>query len=92
MILYSWGALTMASAVAGLFFLRFWRQTGDRLFVFFALAFFALAVHWFGLAWVNPGIESRHQLYVVRLLAFLVLIAGILDKNARGSPRRPQGG
>jgi len=33
------GAIAMASSVATLFFLRFWRQTGDPLFLFFAAAF-----------------------------------------------------
>ena len=80
---FAWGASAMASAVAGLFFLRFWRESHDRLFVFFALAFWSLAAHWIGLAVVNPGVESRHHLFVLRLLAFLILIVGILDKNAR---------
>ena len=44
------GALAMASAVAGLFFLRFWRETRDRLFAMFALAFWVLGVNWLGLA------------------------------------------
>jgi hypothetical protein len=44
------GALAMAFAVAGLFFLRFWRDTKDRLFAFFALAFFALAANRLGFA------------------------------------------
>ena len=37
-----WGALAMACWVAGLFFLRFWRLSRDRLFVFFVLAFWLL--------------------------------------------------
>ena len=85
MIAFSWGALAMASSVVGLFMLRFWRQTADRLFVFFAGAFFLLAAHWLGLAVVDPGVESRHELYLVRLAAFLVLVVGIADKNARAS-------
>ena len=32
------GAITMGFVVAGLFFLRFWRRTGDGLFVAFACA------------------------------------------------------
>ena len=34
-----WGAISMASLVAGLFFLRFWKDTGDRFFLFFAVSF-----------------------------------------------------
>jgi small-conductance mechanosensitive channel len=44
------GAIAMASAVVALFFLRFWRETGDRLFAMFALAFLLLGITRFGLA------------------------------------------
>jgi hypothetical protein len=87
MIQYSWGALSMACAIVGLFLFKFWRQTADRLFVFFGVAFWTLGAHWFGLAFVNPGIESRHELYLLRLAAFLVLIVGIVDKNARATAK-----
>jgi hypothetical protein len=33
------GAISMASLIAGLFFLRFWKDTGDRFFLFFAVSF-----------------------------------------------------
>lgn len=33
------GAVAMASFVATLFFLKFWRQTRDRFFLLFAVAF-----------------------------------------------------
>src|SRR5688572_5807677 len=44
------GAIAMASAIVALFFLRFWRETGDRLFAMFALAFLLLGISRFGLA------------------------------------------
>ena len=44
------GAIAMASAVVALFFLRFWRETGDRLFAMFALAFLLLGITRIGLA------------------------------------------
>jgi len=77
------GALVMGCFVAGLFFTRFYRQSGDRLFVFFTIAFLSLAVHWGGLAIADPEAETRHYLFLLRLLAFLSIIAGILDKNRR---------
>ncbi len=77
------GALAMGCFVAGLFFLRFYRQSRDRIFLFFVTAFWLLAAHWVGLAVVNPAAETRHYLFVVRLLAFVALIFGILDKNRR---------
>jgi hypothetical protein len=78
-----WGALTMACWVAGLFFFRFWKPSRDRLFLFFSAAFWLLGVHWLALVIINPPVETRPYFYVLRLLAFLLIIAGIVDKNRR---------
>jgi hypothetical protein len=78
---FMWGAIVMACATAGLFFLRFWRKTGDRLFAMFALAFWILGVHWFVLAWTNKQDEVHVGLYAIRLLAFLLILFAIVDKN-----------
>jgi hypothetical protein len=75
------GALSAASLVAGLFFLRFWRSSGERLFIFFALAFWLFALHWGVLGIVNPPSETRHYTYLLRLLAFLMIVFGIVDHN-----------
>lgn len=81
---FLWGALWMATWTAALFFVRFWTQSRDRLFLMFGLAFAMLGTHWLALALVNPGEETRHYLYVLRLVAYLLIIAGIVDKNRRG--------
>lgn len=73
------GLLTMGYLVAGLFFLRFWKRSGERLFVFFALAFALLAAQRLGLSLLT-SIDSG-WLYATRLLAFVLLLAGILEKN-----------
>ena len=78
---FSWGVCAAASWVAGLFFWRFFRETRDRLFVMFALAFWSLSVHWCALAIVNPMTETRHYFFLLRLLAFALIIAAIIDKN-----------
>jgi Family of unknown function (DUF5985) len=78
---FCWGMLTMASLVASLFFLRYWRVSGDRLFGFFATAFAMLAVNWLALTAIAPTFEARHLIYLVRLAAFIVIIVGIVDKN-----------
>lgn len=75
------GALVIGYAVCGLFFLRFWRQTGDRLFLVFALAFWILGLQRLALAVVEPVEESRTGLYLVRLFAFLLILGAIIDKN-----------
>jgi hypothetical protein len=80
---FLWGALAMSSGVVALFFLRFFRDTRDRLFAFFSLAFVFLASHWVGLALVNPDVEGRHSLYGLRLAAFLIIVVAVVDRNRR---------
>ena len=77
------GALALGYLVAALFFLRFWRQTRDRLFAIFSVAFGMLAVQRVALALVDPttGDEGATHLYVVRLAAFLCILYAIVDRN-----------
>jgi len=77
------GMLTTTTLVAGLFFLRYWRVTGDRLFAFFSLAFAVMSLSWVALALTSLSFEERHLIYLVRLLAFVLIIMGIADKNRR---------
>ena len=84
----SLGALAMDSLIAGLFFLRFWRESSDRFFLFFAVAFALMGIHWAALGMVDPSLESSHQIYWIRLVAFLVIVVGVLDKNGRSVPVR----
>jgi hypothetical protein len=74
------GAVVLGCAAVGLFFLRFYRKTGDRLFVIFGIAFWVLCFNWLALAFINAD-EVRTWLYIVRLAAFLFILFGILDKN-----------
>jgi hypothetical protein len=82
------GVVVAACAVAGLFFLRFWRRTRDRLFVIFAVAFWTLGANWLALAFTEQD-EVRTALYVIRLLAFLLILGGVVDKNRSASPPAP---
>jgi len=77
------GGIVLACFVAGLFFLRFWRATRDRLFAIFAVAFWTLGANWLALAFMNRD-ESRTWLYGIRLLAFVLILVGIIDKNRSG--------
>jgi uncharacterized protein DUF5985 len=80
---FLWGVLSMASAAIALIFLRHYRTSSDRLFIFFAIAFAVLAFNWAGLAFIDPGFEARHTLYLLRLAAFVLIIIAIIDKNRR---------
>lgn len=84
-ILFMWGAIAMACAIAGTFFIRFWRRTGDRLFAIFATAFWILGAHWMVLALTRQD-EVHWTLYTIRLLAFLLILFGIFDKNRGQRP------
>lgn len=75
------GALTAGYAVAGLFFARFWSQTRDRLFAMFATAFWLLAVQRVAAVVTASWVEDTTWLYMVRLMAFLLILIAILDKN-----------
>ncbi|RYF48840.1 MAG: hypothetical protein EOO38_09245 [Cytophagaceae bacterium] len=75
------GAMMMGYSVAGLFFLRFWKRTGDRLFVLFALAFWVLAGQRLALALASETIEDDTIFYIVRLSAFVLILVAIIDKN-----------
>jgi hypothetical protein len=77
------GAIAMGSTVVALFFFRFWYQTGDRLFVMFAAAFLLLGITRLGLAFSDDLTEGHTVWYSVRLAAFVVIIAAIVDKNRR---------
>ncbi|MGE3809478.1 MAG: DUF5985 family protein [Gemmataceae bacterium] len=73
--------------VAGLIFLRTWFRTGDRLFVAFAAAFWTLAVIRLALVATDVG-EHTPYLYGFRLVAYLLILAAIIDKNRPGRQSR----
>lgn len=77
------GATGMGCAVAGLIFLRYWRRTSDRLFAYFAVAFWMMAINRITLAMLGDGHEASAYVYLVRFLAFLLILIGIIEKNAR---------
>ena len=81
MLVFLWGVCAALSSTAGLLFWRFFRDTRDRLFALFALSFWLMAAQWIGLAVVEPAAETRHYFYVLRLTAFLLILAAIADKN-----------
>lgn len=80
------GVIAMACWVAAGFFLRFWRDTHDRLFIIFAAAFALLGVTRLALVFVRG--EEHDYVYWVRLAAFVLILVAIVDKNR---PRRAEG-
>jgi len=80
------GAITMGFVVAGLFFLRFWRRTGDALFLAFWLAFWLLGLAQALLTFASVPLEERSWLYLLRLAAFSLILGSVWTKNRM--PRR----
>lgn len=77
------GAITMGFFVAGLFFLRSWNRSRDRLFLAFALAFWLLGIGQALLSLTNIPVEERSWLYLLRLGAFSLILASIGLKNRK---------
>ena len=75
------GAIAMAFWVAGLFFLRFWWDTRDRLFAIFALSFWLMGATRVALAFARHTDEEHSYLYWLRLVAFVLILVAIADKN-----------
>ena len=77
------GAISMGFLVAGLMFLRFWRKTRAPLFVSFAAAFWLLGIAQALLALSGIPDEERSWLYLVRLVAFAIILASVWRANRR---------
>jgi uncharacterized membrane protein HdeD (DUF308 family) len=75
------GVIATASLIAGMFFLRFWKKTHDRLFLAFATFFFVeMANRLISLSFDRPN-EGSPWIYLTRLAALVVLLAAITAKN-----------
>lgn len=83
---FLYGTVVTLCIVAALYFWKFRAQTRDRFFALFATAFMMLGLNYALLAFGDRESEFRPYLYVVRLLAFVLIILAIVDKN-RGTDR-----
>jgi hypothetical protein len=77
------GIIVAASLTAGMFFLKFWRATRDPLFLAFSLAFTIEGLNRISFLFVERPNEGTPGIYIVRLLAFLLILAAIVWKNRR---------
>jgi hypothetical protein len=77
------GLLVMGYAAVALCFGRFWRRSRDRLFLFFAAAFAILTIQRTLIGTMYHGEFAETWLYLMRLGAYLLIVAGIVDKNRR---------
>jgi hypothetical protein len=77
------GVIGMGYATAGVFFLRFWTRTRDKLFFAFAIAFWLMAVNQALPVLLQIPSEDQSGVFLLRLAAFGLIILAIVIKNVR---------
>ncbi|MGH9599190.1 MAG: DUF5985 family protein [Terracidiphilus sp.] len=75
------GVIATALFTAGVFFLKYWRRSRDVLFLAFGFAFILVAFNRASLLFMAHPSEAATWYYLIRLLAFLIILAAILKKN-----------
>jgi len=95
------GGSMVAALTIALFFLRYWLQTRDRLYLIFSAGFLVFAAGRLILAFLDEDDEGRIFIYGLRLIAFVLILGAIIDKNrsplanlpaARTNGHRPAAG
>jgi len=82
------GAIVMASLTIALFFLRFWKSTHDRFFLFFATSFVLEAINRILIQLTIHQDEQQPLFYLIRLVAYGLILIAILQKNKRSTGKR----
>jgi hypothetical protein len=77
------GAIAMASVTVGVFFLKYWKMTRDRFFLYFAASFWIEGLNRVHMGLTDPSVEYRAASYLVRLLAYGLIVVAIWEKNRR---------
>ena len=78
------GGIATTCFVAGLFFLRYWRSSRDRFFLFFAISFWGEAANRVHMGLTASWTEDEPSHYLVRLLCYGLILFAIWDKNRPG--------
>lgn len=82
------GAISIASFTASLFFLKFWRETRDFVFLAFAVFFVIEGINRIALASMMRPSEGNPWVYLARLVGLAFILAAILKKNYGTTARR----
>jgi hypothetical protein len=83
------GVSMITLAFCGVFFLKFWKTSKDKFFLFFSVACWLLSLERIVLFFVeatnhptgNDLAESGAWVYLIRLLAFALILVAIIEKN-----------
>lgn len=77
------GVVVTALLIAAAFFLKFWRQTRDNLFLGFAAAFLIEACNRTAFLFLENPNDGHPLIYTIRLLSYLLILGAIVHKNRR---------
>ncbi|MGH7619300.1 MAG: DUF5985 family protein [Gemmatimonadaceae bacterium] len=80
-VAFLFGMLAMACGTVSVFFIRFWTETRDRVFLFLAIAFALFAVERAAALTTFDAAGGPIWPYLLRLAGFLLIIVGLIDKN-----------
>jgi hypothetical protein len=75
------GAVAMACVAISVFFLRFWRESEERLFLCLAAAFGVFAVNYSALGLLPLADEHLAYAFVLRLIGFVAILIGVALKE-----------
>lgn len=75
------GGIAVGWALAGLFFFRFWRNTRDGFFLFFAASFWIESINRVALGAWESASETTPLFYGVRLISYGLILLAIWQKN-----------
>jgi len=81
----------MASITAGALFLRFWRRTGDVLYLALGAAFIIEGLNRTSLLFFESPNIGHISIYIVRILAFLLIPAAMIYKSMAAARFRAGG-
>jgi hypothetical protein len=77
------GVTATGNLIAAAFFLRFWSQSREGLFLFFAGAFALFAVTPILIGLLNIPQTQQSEFFLFRLAGFVLIIIGIAWTNVR---------
>jgi hypothetical protein len=77
------GVIVTASLVSGAYFLKFWRKTGDLLFLGFGAAFIIEGLNRMSFLFIGTPAGDNPLIYSIRLLSYLLILISIAYKNRR---------
>jgi len=78
---FATGMLTLAFLAAGVFFLRFWRDSRDVFFLAFAISFFIKGGNALAVAFMSKPNEASPLSYIIGLCSSLLIVGAIVHKN-----------